>query len=95
MSHEGNALQKSLDGIDTLRRRVLLGGWLAVIMTLGVYARLAYFQRTSDDLGRILEASVTALTFLIAWATFAVILIVTRATKSILRAIELSSRRSA
>jgi hypothetical protein len=38
---------------------------------------------------------VTALTFLIAWAAFAIILTVTRTTKSILRAIELTSRRKA
>ena len=93
MSDEtGAALRKSLDAIDSFRKRVYVTGWVVVVATLGVYARLAYLQRTSDNLERLLGASVTALTFLIAWAAFAIILTVTRTTKSILRAIELSSR---
>lgn len=50
-------LQKSLDAIDSFRRRVYASGWIV--------------------------------------AAFAIILTVTRTTKSILRAIELTSRRSA
>jgi integral membrane sensor domain MASE1 len=51
-----------------------LTGWVVVVATLGMYARLAYLHRTSDNLERLLGASVTALTFLIAWAAFAIIL---------------------
>ena len=88
----GAALQKSLDAIDSLRKRVYVGGWVVVAATLTVYARLAYIERTSDNLERLLSTSVMALTLLIAWAAFAIILTVTRTTRSILRAIALSSR---
>ena len=95
MSHETTAtLQKSLNSIHNLRRRVYLGGWIVVVVTLGLYGRLGYLHQTTDDVERLLGASVTALTCVIAWAAFAIILVVTRATKSILRAIDLSSHRS-
>jgi RNA polymerase sigma-70 factor, ECF subfamily len=94
MSHEtGDALQRSLNAIDSLRRRVYLLGWIVVAATLGVYLRLAYLHRTSDNLEQLLGASVAALTFFITWVGFAVILIVTRTAKSILRAIDLSTRK--
>jgi hypothetical protein len=92
MSQENEtALQKSLDAIDSFRKRIYVAGWVVVIGTLAMYARLAYLHRTTDNLERLLGASVTALTFLIAWAAFAIILTITRATKRILRAIEISS----
>jgi hypothetical protein len=92
MTHEKEtALQKSLDAIDSFRKRVYAAGWVVVVGTLGMYARLAYLHRTSDNLERLLSASVTALTFLIAWAAFAIILTITRTTKRILHAIEISS----
>jgi hypothetical protein len=34
-------LRKALDAIDGMRVRILLGGWLAVIVTLAVIALLA------------------------------------------------------
>jgi len=93
MSNENEtALQNSLDAIDSLRRRTYFLGWVVVIATLAMYTRLAYLHQASDNLERLLGASVTALTFLIAWATFAIILTLTRTTKRILRAIEISSR---
>jgi len=95
MAHESNAvLKKSLDSIDSFRRRIVVAGWIVVVATLGMYARLAYLHRTSDSLERLLGASVTALTLLIAWVAFSIILTITRTTKSILRAIELSSHRA-
>jgi hypothetical protein len=94
MSQEPSpALQRSLEAIDRYRKRVSAAGWIVVVATLGLYARLAYLHRTTDDLERLLGASVTALTFLIAWVAFAIVLVVLRSTKSILRAIELSSRK--
>jgi len=83
-------LRKSLDAIDGIRRRVLVGGWLAVVVTLGAYAYFYYTLRTSNDIEKIISASVTALTCLIAWAEFAVILIIVRMTMKILRAIDLA-----
>ncbi|MCM3876680.1 MAG: hypothetical protein NEA02_09710 [Thermoanaerobaculia bacterium] len=91
MSQESEtALRKSFDAIDRIRRRVLMGGWLAVVVTLGAYAHLYYVSRTSHDVEKLVGASVTALTCLIAWAEFAVILIVIRMTTRILRAIDLA-----
>ena len=84
-------LQKSLDAIDRIRKRIYAAGWIVVIATLAMYARLAYLHRTTDNLEQLLDASVTALTFLIAWAAFAIILTIIRATKRILRAIEIAS----
>ena len=85
-------LQRSLDAIDRMRRRILTVGWFVVVATLAMYARLAYLHRTTDNLEPLLGGSVAALTFLIAWATFAIVLTITRATKRILRAIELSAQ---
>jgi len=86
-------LRASLDMIDSIRRRVLLGGWLSVLVTLGAYVYLWHVHRTSDNLERLLGASVTALTCMIAWAEFAVILIVVRMTGRILRAIDLALKQ--
>jgi len=88
------ALQKSLDAIDSMRRRIYGVGWLVVVLTLGAYAHLAYVQRVSDNLERLLSASVLAVTCLVAWATFAIVLVVIRMTRRVLRAIELASNRS-
>ena len=84
------ALQKSLDAVDSMRRRIHGVGWLVVLCTLGAYGHLAYVQRASDNLERLIGASVLAMTCLIAWATFAIVLIVIRMTRRILRAIELA-----
>ena len=84
------ALRKSLDAIDGIRRRVLMGGWLGVVVTLGAYAYFYYLLRTSDSVGKLISASLTALTCLFAWVGFAIILIVVRMTMRILRAIELA-----
>jgi len=93
MSHDKEmALQKSLDAIDSFRKRVYAAGWVVVVGTLAMYGRLAYLHHTSHNLERLLSASVTALTFLIAWAAFAIILTITRTTKRILHAIEIFSR---
>jgi len=86
------ALRQSLDAIDRFRRRVHTVGWIVVAGTLVMYARLGYLGWTTDNLERLLGASVAALTFLITWVGFSIILIVTRTTSRILRAIELLSR---
>ena len=86
------ALRSAFDSIDRIRRRVLIGGWLAVVVTLGSYARFYLVSQTGHDVERLVGASVTALTCLIAWVGFAVILIVVRMTTRILRAIDLALR---
>lgn len=88
-------LRKSLDAIDNIRRRVLAGGWLAVLVTLGMYARLYYVLESSPSVQKAIGASVAAVTCLIAWTSFAVILIVIRMAKRILIAIELTARHDA
>lgn len=87
------ALRKSLDAIDSMRRRIHVAGWLVVVLTLGAYAHLAYVQRVSDDLERLLSASVFAVTCLIAWTAFATILVVIRMARRILHAIDLALNR--
>ena len=84
-------LSRSLKTIDRMRMRVIAGGWLAVIVTLAAYGRLSYVLRDSHDPGRMIGAAVLALTCLIAWTSFAVILIVIRMAKRILTAIELTA----
>jgi hypothetical protein len=87
-------LRKSLDAIDSFRRRITVTGWLTAALTLGAYIWLAYVARTSDDLKRVLTAAVFALTCVIAWSTYALAVFLIRMTKRILRAIELASRES-
>lgn len=84
------ALRKSLDAIDGMRRRIHLVGWLVVAFTLGAYAHLAYVQRVSDNLERLLGAAVLAVTCLVAWATFAIVLVVVRMARRILQAVDLA-----
>lgn len=89
MSPETEAtLQKSLDAIDSMRRRVFIGGLIAVAFTLYLYLRLSYLHHATDNLEKLLGASVAALTGLIAWTSFATILVVIRTAKRILRALE-------
>jgi len=85
-------LRSALDATDSMRRRVLTGGWLAAAMTLAAYLYLWHVHRTTDDVGRLVMVAVTAVTCLIAWTALAVILIVIRMTRRILRAIDLSNR---
>jgi hypothetical protein len=85
-------LQKALMTIDNMRKRILLGGWLAVIVTLFAYGRFYYELRHNDNVAGVIDASVMALTCLIAWATFAVILTVVRMTRKILVAVDLSMK---
>ena len=86
------ALRKSLDAIDSMRRRIHLVGLLVVAGTLGAYGHLAWVQRVSDNLERLLSAAVLAMTCLVAWATFAIVLIVIRMAKRIVHAIDLALR---
>ena len=79
-----STLGRSLNAIDNIRRRVLAGGWLAVAVTLAAYG---YFS-VSPTIG----TAVAAITCLIAWVGFAIILIVVRMTKRILVAIDLLAR---
>jgi hypothetical protein len=88
---EESPLRNSLDVIDAMRRRTQVLGWVAVAVAIAAYAHLAWVQRT-HDVERILNASVVALTTLIVWVSFAVILIVTRMTRRMLRAVELAMR---
>ena len=86
------AMRKSLDAIDSFRKRIFAGGWVAVALTFGAYFWLDHVARTSDNLKSLLLASVFALTCVIAWSTFALAIVFLRLTKRILRAIEIVSR---
>ena len=89
------ALRRSLDAIDSMRRRIYMVGLFVVASTLGAYGHLAYVQRVSDNPERLLSAAVLAVTCLIAWATFAIVLVVIRMTKRILHAIDLALKKEA
>ena len=87
LEHDETALRAALDAVDRIRRRMLIGGWLAVAITLGAYAWQAHVANTSNDLERVVMASVLALTCLIASGMYSVSIVVVRMTKRILRAI--------
>jgi drug/metabolite transporter (DMT)-like permease len=88
------ALRKSLEAIDSFRRRITAIGWLTAALTFGAYFWLAYVARTSNDLKRLIMTAVFGLTCVIAWCTYALAVFHIRMTKRILRAIELASRES-
>jgi len=85
------AVKRVLDAMENTHRRVVAFGWLTVVLTLGAYAWLSYVERSGADVRRLLMVAVLALTCLIAWATFALAVVVLRSGRRILRAIELSS----
>jgi hypothetical protein len=84
--------EAALDAINSFRKRIYAGGWVAVAVTFGVYFWLDHVARTSDNLKRVMLASVFALTCVIAWSTFALTIVFLRLTKRILRAIVIVSR---
>ena len=86
-------LRKSLDAIDSLRRRVMLAGYLTVAGTFGAFLWLTYLSRTNADIKKLLMAAVLALVCVIAWSTFALAIFIVRMTKRILRAIDLASNK--
>jgi hypothetical protein len=65
-SETETALRKSLDSINSFRRRIYAAGWLVVALTFGAYFWLDHVARTSDNLKRLLLLSVFALTCVIA-----------------------------
>jgi hypothetical protein len=80
-----------LDAMESTHHRVVAAGWLTVVATLGAYAWLDYVARTSADVRRLIMAAVMALTCLIAWATFALAVVVLRSGRRVLQAVELSA----
>jgi hypothetical protein len=86
------ALRRSLDAIDSLRRRVMWSGYLAVATTAGAFFWLDYIARTRDDLESLIMAAVFAITSVVAWTAFALAIFIVRMTKRILRAIDLTSK---
>lgn len=86
-------LRKSLDAIDSLRRRLTWAGYLAVIGTLGAFFWLDHIIRTSRNINSVVMAAVLALTCVIAWSTFALAIFIARMMKRVLRAIDLASRK--
>jgi len=95
MSHESEpdaVLRQSLDAIDSMRRRILWAGYVAVAGTFGAFYWLNHVARTSDNLKSALMAAVLALTCVIAWSTFALAVVIVRMTKRVLRAIDLAVR---
>ena len=86
-------LKMSLDAIDGVRRRIMLGGYVAVAVTAIAFYWLDHVARTSTSPKPLIMASVFALISVMAWSTFALAIFMTRMTKRILRAIDFASRR--
>ena len=91
-----NVLQDSLDAVDRFRTRVAVGLvvlFVAIVFTLGRLMATAAAS-TGGNAGqiKILFASVTAQMMFVALCTVVIAFQITRMTKAILRAIELSSR---
>jgi len=93
MAESDAAVGKVLDAMERTHRRVLALGWLTVAATLGAYVWLDHVARTSTDTKRLLMAAVLALTCLIAWAKFALAVVVLRMGRRILRALDLTTTR--
>ena len=85
-------LRRSLDSIDAFRKRIAIAGWIVAASTFGAFYWLSQVMRTTDSVNTLLNAAVLAIAFLIAWSTFAIVLVMIRMTKRILRAIELGAR---
>jgi hypothetical protein len=92
-SRSEDVLRRSLDTIDAVRRRVFLAGLVAVAGTLLAFYWLSHVARTGD-VKSVMMSAVLALTCLIAWSTFGMAIFITRMTRTILRAIDLSARPS-
>src|SRR5215471_3056862 len=85
------SLRRSLDSIDSFKRRMLLTGWVAVACSIGSFLWMNYVLHSTDNVKRLLSATVLALVSVIAWATFAIVICIVRMTKRILRAIHIAA----
>jgi hypothetical protein len=83
-------LRRSLEAIDSIRRRMLIAGYVAVAGAFAAFLWLSHVASTSTNVKSVVMAAVLALTCLIAWSTFALGIFITRMTGRILRAIDLA-----
>jgi hypothetical protein len=88
-------LRKSLDEMDSIRRQQLVG----LLVILALFLALAFGivitlhkNHPDPDFWRMLIANAELMTFNVAFGVLGVCLFITRMTKKILKAIELSSR---
>jgi len=87
------SVRRVLDAMERTHRRVTAAGWLTVVATIGAYVWLDHVENTTADVRQLIMAAVLALTCLIAWATFALAIVVLRSGRRVLRAIELTATR--
>lgn len=87
------SVRRVLDAMERTHRRVTAAGWLTVVATIGAYVWLDHVENTAADVRQLIMAAVLALTCLIAWATFALAIVVLRSGRRVLRAIELTAAR--
>jgi hypothetical protein len=97
MPQESDAvLRNSLDAVDRLRTRIIvLVAMFFALLVLALGSMMASAAgRTGSDAGaaKLLFTSLAAQMFFVAGCTVVVTLYITRMTKTILRAIELTSR---
>jgi hypothetical protein len=88
-------LRKSLDEVDRIRRRQLVGAAIFLLLFLlqaGSVIATLHKAGADADLRVTLIANVELMVFTVAFCSFAVCFFITRMTSKILKAIEFSSR---
>ena len=84
-------LSRTLGAIDRVRRRTYATFAFFWILTFAALLWFTHVLRTTDNLKTALSAAVVALVFAIFLGAFAVMVHITRMTRRILRAIDLSA----
>ncbi len=88
-------LRKSLDEVDRIRRRQLIGAaafLLLFLLQAGSVIATLHRVGADADLRVTLIADVEIMVFTVAFCSFAVCVFITRMTSKILKAVEFSSR---
>jgi hypothetical protein len=88
-------LRKSLDEVDRIRRRQLIGALIFLLLFLlqaGSVIATLHKVGADTDLRVTLIANVELMVFTVAFCSFGVCFFITRMTSKILKAIEFSSR---
>lgn len=88
-------LRKSLDEVDRIRRWQIAGIFFTVLTFLTLVSSIVFTlqkNRPEPEFWRMLIANAELMMFNVAFVTLVVCLFITRMTRKILKAIELSSR---
>jgi hypothetical protein len=89
-------LRKSLDEVDRIRRWQIAGIFFTILTFLAMGSSVVFTlnkNHPDPDFWRMLMANAELMTFNVAFGVLGVCLFITRMTKKILKAIELSSKQ--